>query len=246
MTVSTLGALDGLLNFRDLAGIPTASGVIRPGILYRSESLSDLTDDGRDALAASSIGTVIDLRSTAEATRSPGVATDSVSPRLIAIPMLDGAIPTSLDDARPLAESYATLVREHGPDFARIARVVADTDRGVLIHCTAGKDRTGLAVALILRAVGGEWEAVRADYSSSSENLSGEWTDKIFAMVKTMGFNIPDTPQVRALLHGTSEEGFDAAFDWIQAQFGSVTGYLTAHGLTNEQLARLQDRLVQS
>ncbi|MDR6868134.1 protein-tyrosine phosphatase [Microbacterium resistens] len=240
-----LTTLDGLVNFRDLGGVPTEDAVIRPGVLYRAESLSDLTDAGREALASSGIGVVIDLRSTMEAEKSPGVTADSAAPRLVAIPMLDGALPTSIDDARPLEESYAALIREHGEDFARIAGVIADADAGVLVHCTAGKDRTGLAIALVLLAVGAEWDAVRTDYSASSENLSGAWTDRIFAMIAAMGLDIPDTPEVRRLMYSTSETGFDAAFEWVRAQHGSVTGYLTDHGLSDEQLTRLRDRLVQ-
>jgi len=236
--------LDGLVNFRDLGGLPAEEAVVRHGVLYRSESLADLTESGRKDLAQSGIGTVIDLRSPKEANLAPGLPADSAVPRLLSIPMLDGAIPTSLADIRPLAEAYDALVRGHGEDFARIAGIVADADSAVLIHCTAGKDRTGLAVAIILVAVGADWDAVRTDYSASSENLSGEWTDRVFAMITQMGLTVPQTPQIRALLHGTTEAGFDAAFAWISAEFGSVSGYLTHHGLTDEQLTRLRDRLV--
>ncbi|MFF5794728.1 tyrosine-protein phosphatase [Paeniglutamicibacter sp. NPDC012692] len=244
MTTTAAIALDGLLNFRDLGGLPTKRGTIRPGVIYRSESLSDLTDQGWHDLARSGISTVIDLRSAAESARAPGLDAGSVSPRLLAIPMLDGAIPTSFADMRPLSELYDSLVRGHGGDFARIAGTIADADDPVLIHCTAGKDRTGLAVAIVLFAVGASWDAVRADYSTSGKNLSGEWADRTLLKITQMGLDIPDNHKIRAMLHGTTETGFDASFEWINSEFGSVTEYLTHHGLTDGQLTRLQQRLV--
>lgn len=245
MTTSLL-ALDGLVNFRDLGGLPAQDGVVRPGRLYRSESLSDLTAVGREELARSDIGTVIDLRSTPEARHAPGLPSDSRSPRLVSVPLLDGALPTSLDQMLPLEETYATLVQHHGDDFAQVAAVVAQADAAVLIHCTAGKDRTGLAIALVLLAIGVDPDAVRSDYTQSSENLAGVWVARMRARVRAMGFELPDTPEMTEMLCGTTEEGFDAALSWITDQHGSVAGYLRAHGLSEAQLARLHDRLIQS
>ena len=61
----------------------------------------------------------------------------------------------------------------------------------MLVHCTAGKDRTGVAIALLLDAVGAERDAVVADYAASEANLSGAWADRMFAMIDAMGIPCP-------------------------------------------------------
>ncbi|WP_345470951.1 tyrosine-protein phosphatase [Glutamicibacter ectropisis] len=239
-------SLDGLVNFRDLGGITTAHGTIRPGVLFRSESVSDLSATGRQDLASGSIRTVIDLRSEAEVQRAPGLATDSLTPRLVALPLLDGAMPTSVTQLPTLETIYQQLVTESGAAFARAAGTVADAEGGVLIHCTAGKDRTGLAVALTLLAVGADLDQVRADYIVSSQHLAGAWAERMLAGARAHGVEIPDTEAARELIFGTSQNAFDAAMDRVYEGFGSAQGYLLRHGLLDDQLERLAVRLVES
>lgn len=238
--------LDGLVNFRDLGGIPVAGGTTRHGVLYRAESLSDLSEDGRRALTASDIGTVIDLRGAAESTRAPGVDPSSTTPRLVAVPMLDGASPTSLKSIPTLHEIYASLINDHGTEFAVIARTIAQKQSGVLIHCTAGKDRTGLAIALTLLAVGAELADVRADYLSSADRLAGPWADRMRQRVRAAGFDIPDTPEISELLHGTSEPAFDETVRTIETEYGGAAEYLLRHGLGADELELLRSRLVEA
>ncbi|MCZ9881633.1 tyrosine-protein phosphatase [Arthrobacter sp. B2a2-09] len=239
----TPATLDGLVNFRDVGGMPATAGTIRRGVLYRSESVSSLSRDGRSELAASGIGTVVDFRSEIEVARMPGIAPDSSRPVLVKMPLLNGAMPTSLADLPSLDGIYRQLIQESGAIFARLASIVATGGEGVLVHCTAGKDRTGMGIALLLLAVGADRDAVLADYTLSTQNLSGPWSKRMLEGALSMGLEV--TPEVEELVHGTSAEALTAALTLAENRFGSVSGYLLAHGLTNDDLSGLRARLLE-
>ena len=90
-----------------------------------------------------------------------------------------------------LGELYVSMLTHGAAAFAELARLVADRRglrrRAVLVHCTAGKDRTGVAIALLLDAVGADRDAIVADYAASEANLSGAWADGMFAMIERDG-----------------------------------------------------------
>ena len=145
-----------LVNARDLGGYPTTDGgAIRWGALVRSDSLSSLTPSGQDALVAYGIRTVIDLRMPDETASSPnpfavagdhGVAYHNRS-------FIDPAAEPATF-AATLAEDYQSMLARFGPQIAAVVTTVAGAgEGGVLVHCAAGKDRTGLIVALLLGAL---------------------------------------------------------------------------------------------
>ena len=108
------------------------------------------------------------------------------------------------------------------------------------MHCTAGKDRTGVAVAVILDAVGAERDAVIDDYAQSERNLAGPWADRMLAGIEQMG--APLTPEVRELVTGTPPAAMAQAFAWIDERGGSAD-YLRSGGLTEAELDGLRARL---
>jgi len=241
MTLTTITYLDGLVNFRDVGGMPAGEGAIAPGVLYRSEGLASLSDEGRRELADCAIGTVVDFRSEAEVAHSPGLAVDSKRPALVSMPLLDGAVPLGGGRLPTLDGIYLELVQQAGDRFARLASIIATSDDAVLVHCTAGKDRTGVGVALVLLAVGADRDAVTADYLATTANLTGEWTERMLGAARQMGAEV--TPELVALVNGTSAEALGAALDWVEQEHGSVDKYLLAHGLAADRLVRLRERL---
>ncbi|KRC59166.1 hypothetical protein ASE14_15430 [Agromyces sp. Root81] len=241
MTLTTLTNLDGLVNFRDVGGMPAGAGTIATGVLYRSDGLASLSDEGRRELADCTIGTVVDFRSESEVAHSPGLAPDSVRPALVSMPLLDGAVPLDGGRLPTLDGIYLELVQRAGDRFARLASIIATSDDAVLVHCTAGKDRTGVGVALVLLAVGADRDAVTADYLATSANLTGAWSERMFVLAREMGVEI--TPELEALVNGTSAEALGAALDWVEQEHGSVDAYLLAHGLGEDELVRLRERL---
>ena len=144
-----------------------------------------------------------------------------------------------------LSDLYIGMLQHGASSFAQVARLIsASTDEeptAVLVHCTAGKDRTGVATALMLDAVGAERAAVIADYASSQENLAGAWADGMIQMVTSFG--LPVTPELIQLITGTPPAAMRAALEWTDAGFGGAAGYLQSGGLTDDELAALRARL---
>ncbi|MGO1286729.1 MAG: tyrosine-protein phosphatase [Brachybacterium sp.] len=143
-----------------------------------------------------------------------------------------------------LAGLYLSML-EHGAEiFAECARAVAapaDPDRvGVLIHCTAGKDRTGVAVALLLEAAGAEREAVVADDTRSQAELAGSWAERMLEGVRAAG--IPVLPEIELLAVLTPASAIEAVLAEVDAR-GGAAAYLRSGGLSDDELAQLRARL---
>jgi len=113
----------------------------------------------------------------------------------------------------------------------------------VLVHCTAGKDRTGIATALMLDAAGVERSAVVADYTASEANLSGPWADGMLHMVASMG--VPITPQIRTLVTGTPPEAIEQALRYLDESHGGSASYLSSAGVDDAELEHLRLRLTE-
>lgn len=260
---SHVTGLEGLQNFRDTGSTPLShGGSTNPGVLYRSESLTGLTAGGLSTLANSGIGVVIDLRTPVERESAPdplssldGIVTT------VELPLLEGAvtgwarasadpdkaqqrITDTLAQLPSLGELYVAMLSDGAPTFAEVARLVASPPNparpGVLVHCTAGKDRTGVACALLLDAVGASREAVIADYALSGERLAGPWADQTLAAMDALG--IPRTAPVTEMAVGTPPAAMAETLRWVDERGGAVA-YLTSGGLTTGEVAALRKRL---
>lgn len=257
--------IPGLQNFRDTGGIPLrGGGATRSGVLYRSEALTGLSAAALDAFAQTDIGVIADFRTDMERAMAPDVLPTERPFEVVELPLLEGAmtglaqsamsaadpetaqaaIAAALAQLPSLGDLYISMLSGGAASFARLARLVAASTDGaptaVLVHCTAGKDRTGVAVALLLDAVGAERDAVVADYSSSAANLAGPWADRMRGMITGMG--VPLTPAIDQLVTGTPPEAIARALTWVDEQGGSAA-YLRSGGLTEPELAALRARL---
>lgn len=258
--------IEGLQNFRDTGGTPlTGGGVTRTGVLYRSEALSTLTAVGLEQLAATDIGVIADFRTEVERGMAPDLLPSSRPFRVVGLPLLEGAmtglaasaqhapdpaaaqaaIAAALAQLPALGDLYESMLNGGASSFAELARLVAasvdDSPTAVLVHCTAGKDRTGVAVALTLDAVGADRSAVVADYASSATHLAGAWADRMRATLTGMG--LPLTPTLDTLVTGTPAAAIEQALTWVDERGGSAA-YLQSGGLTDTELDRLRTRLV--
>ena len=257
--------IEGLYNFRDTGGLPLETGgTTRSGVLYRSDALSAVTDAGLTALAATSIGVVVDFRTPAERATAPDRLPATRPFRTVELSILEGAmadmaaeflgpdaqrdpdaIAAAMTQIPTLGEMYLGMMQHGAAEFAQVARLIAasrdDEPTGVLVHCTAGKDRTGVATALMLDAAGVRRDAVVADYASSQENLAGPWADGMLQMMASLG--VPITPALQTLATGTPPEAIEQALAWTDAEFDGAAGYLRSGGLTAAELDALRGRL---
>lgn len=234
--------VDGTFNLREPAGYTAARGVTRSGVLYRSDGLKSLTDRGREQLVELGVHTIIDVRDDFEREMQPD-ALDGLDIETVHIPVYEGSAAANSGPGITLPSMYESIVVQHGEVVVSALRLIASPESGhVLVHCTAGKDRTGIVVALALRAVGVAPDVVVADYARSESNLAGEWLEAMIAL--TSRFGIADTPQLRGIMGSTPASVMEGLLALIDEKYGSVTDYLLAQGFTTDELEQLDAKLV--
>ena len=220
----------GAVNLRDFGGYETNLGRVRRGLLYRGGYMTHITGVGAQVWENLGIALICDLRRPDERDEYP---TPFEVPRLeIGI---DPGNAQNLRDAlaRGDADSVeqrrafmqginADLVRHHGADFRQVFDGLLGLQAGgFLVHCTAGKDRTGLACALILAALGVSEPEIFNDYLLTNAALDSQGR-----LLARLPLRRPaDSNAVRAL-EGVHESYLRAAFDVMAAEFGGVQGYL--------------------
>ena len=236
--------IDGTHNFRDTGGYPASGGTTRCGQLFRSDSLAGVTATGAADLAALRIGVVIDLRSPLERAQDHS---RSVLPGAVHVWLpIHGGSRSSLvtaDGVFDLQQLYRQVVTDSAWTIAAAVSVIADSGNApVLVHCTAGKDRTGLVVALALEAAGVDRTAVVADYTQSALNLDGVWMNQ--AMSALVSGGVPISPNLFEALGGSPDHAMSGLLAGIDEQYGSVVGYLMVHGFLAESVSKLREKLV--
>lgn len=233
----------GLYNLRDTGGYQAGGQTSRWGKLFRSDGLHNLDDQGRQILGDLEIRHIVDLRGTAEVAASPSQV-DGLTVQIHHLPVFDDADPsTQVASHTGLESVYDHIVDERGPQLVSAIRVIVETGlEPVLVHCTAGKDRTGIVIAFALTAAGVARDEVTEDFAQSAENLRGEWAEAMLQGVRDQGGEITDA--VRELITTSPAAVMAALLDRVEAERGSVAAYLTSNGLTDEELAQLRELLL--
>lgn len=231
--------VEGTHNLRDVGGYRTSAGVTRWGTLFRSDGLHQLSNSGLTALGTLGIGGVIDLRDDRERHHQPDRLPEGVV--LIEHPIFPSAL-AHVAERMNIFTLTENIYLEHAPRTVDALRVIAAQDSPTLVHCTAGKDRTGAVIALALTAVGVDRDDVYADYAATEALLRGPWLDEHLAALKTLGLEITD--DVLGLVSTSPVEAIERAMQRIDTEYGSVTQYLRVHGINDAILARLHERLV--
>lgn len=249
-------------NFRDLGGLRVEGGTVRAGQIFRSTALSALAGDDVDAFGALDVMTVFDLRTAGERIAKPdalpagvrsvdldvladssgdvaaGVANILTNPGAAAAALGHGAAEALMKDSYRNIVSLPSALAAYRAFFLDLI----DDERtgGALFHCTTGKDRTGWAAAVFLRAVGVSEEDVRADYLQTNADLLPALAPMIEA-VRAAGVD----PELLMPVFGVRDEYLDAAVEEARTRFGSLEGYVTdGLGLTAAHIDALRDRFV--
>ncbi len=237
---SRILTFDALDNFRDFGDYATASGAhIRPGRLYRSAHQAKVSDADLEKLGALGLGAVVDLRRPIERERQPsrrplsfdGVVLASDLDRVGEAPhitFLKTADLTPESGRRFMTDTYGRMpfAPAHLELFRQYFDVLADSDRPVLIHCAAGKDRTGMLAALTHHLLGISRDDLIADYllTNIAIDLEGR-APAIAAQMKAFTGREPSHDAVVAFM-GVEPAYMDAAMAAIDDQFGSLDAYL--------------------
>ena len=239
--------LQGAPNFRDIGGYTTADGRhVRWGLVYRSNKLSALTPADESRVTALHIATEIDLRTIQERADEPDrwlqpPADIYQSPKPSLKPLI-GQLLAGVHDVPTARQSmerfYARMPDEYRPEYTALFQRLAAGDAPILVHCTAGKDRTGVATAILLTALGVPRETVVSDYGMS-EKLLPPPSIKAGALSQ-----LP--PDAQRELMRSDPVFIQAALDSIDHEYGSVGGYLkNGLGLNSAQIDAMRSRLTQ-
>jgi protein-tyrosine phosphatase len=244
----------GTLNFRDLGGYPGADG--RPtvwGRVFRSDNFAQVPPEAWRQLHAMGLREIFDLRHDNERQRDPSAIPGDIA---IAVSTLGiGGEAAEAPDVVDLLASggdgafglefmlglYQDMVADHGRVFATLLSHLADDRRlPAVFHCTAGKDRTGLAAALLLRLLGVDRELVLDDYELSTKYRSNPRIEILRPRLEAAGVDIA---AVRPFL-SAPRPALAGALDTIDARYGTVERFLVEHGLDAGVPARLRDLLL--
>jgi protein-tyrosine phosphatase len=236
--------LPGTVNLRDVGGYPAAGkggaggGTVRWGMLLRSDAPHRLDDSGRAALSGLGLRTVIDLRTDDEVIAAPS-ALDGTGMRAFHVPLFDAAAIGRLQPE--LAAVYRHMIDDCGAAIATaIGHLCEDGALPGLVHCTAGKDRTGLVVALVLEVIGVPDEVIAADYALSEAYLDSG-TAKAISRIRAIT-GLGRWLDLGAL--GASPQVINDALGRVRARSGSVSDYLIGNGLNESDLSNLRTALV--
>jgi protein-tyrosine phosphatase len=251
--------LDGAVNVRDLGGLEVAGGGrTASGVLLRADNLQDLSErDVARLVGELDLRVVIDLRTREEVDlEGPGpLARDerveirhrSLFPEAgehsdVAVDAMlpwQGRPLRGNPDDTPAVRSYLGYLRDRPDSIVGALRDIGEADGAAVVHCAAGKDRTGVVCALALAAVGVPREAIVADYVATAERIGA-----VLARLRASPTYAEDLARRTEDSHRPRAETMARVLDVIDQRSGGPCAWLDAHGFGPDERARLADRLV--
>jgi protein-tyrosine phosphatase len=231
--------LEGISNLRDVGGYRTTDGrYTRWRTLFRSGCVDRLSLAGQDWLVEAGLRTVIDLRDDEEILSRPNVFAGSARVRYRRVPLFDGPPPD--DVPPPLEVGYWRMLEErHARVRAVFEALLEPGALPALVQCYAGKDRTGMVVALILAAVGVPHETIAADYALSAACLGPAFVDESRAWFTARGW----TWEEYAHLCGSPAELMLDVLAGVDKRYGGVRNYLDSISVRSGDIEVLRERL---
>ncbi|MGN7930672.1 tyrosine-protein phosphatase [Sphingopyxis sp. 22461] len=247
-------ALAGGDNFRDIGGYRTKDGhSIAWGKLYRSASVGRYTADDQALVRKLGVGSIIDLRSTRErqTDKTPWMQDSGLGYWARDYDLSGGnlgalfAKGTTLDAGTMrgvMIQGYRGFPKEQAASYRMLFDRLLTSDKAVIVNCTAGKDRTGVGVALVLSALGVPYDTIMEDYLLSNSTLDMEALRADAGMNAAMSALPAD---VAKPLLGVERAYLDAAFDQIRKDYGDVDTYLARElGVDSKALQRLRKQML--
>ena len=235
--------MDSINNFRDFGGYITQNGTrLKKGLLYRSGDLSKASDADLEYIASLGIKTVCDLRSETERRKEPDRIPVAKPFTFFNVPMhpiidyhgrslrrLLSLMFGSERKADYVAESYQAYrayVSDYLPQLKALFQRISNPENlPVLIHCSAGKDRTGVVSSLIQLVLGVSFETAMDDYLKTNENLNA-YKEDVFRRLSKLGYFGVPWKKLYAPLFAARTDFLDAAFAQVKEEFGAVDEWL--------------------
>jgi len=252
-------SLQGGCNFRDIGGYAAAGGTVRWGRVYRTGVLSYLTSDDHRMLAPLRVSAICDLRRNEERVREPSRWPDDTVqllawPDTERMPTIRGFAAHHPATARgmhaAMLDLYRALPAWMAPRLNGMFECVAAGRTPLIVHCAAGKDRTGVAIAVLLRALGVAMETVIDDYvltntAGNFEQFIRGRNDSQLGLADHHHPLLAMDPDIRQVLFGAEPEYLEAALTEIDANLGGLQAYLrTLVRVDTEILQRTRQALL--
>jgi protein tyrosine/serine phosphatase len=235
---------EGCDNVRDLGGLETTDGTtIRTGALVRADDLVKLRLEGWEALREHGVTRIVDLRFADDPRREPPVDVEVVRVELMRSDLqfwheLDANLESCQTADEHLLWMYEQVLQDRPDRLAEAVGMVAEAEPGcVVVHCRAGKDRTGILVALLLAVAGVRDDAIAGDYACSEAHVTeviARWIDE----------TDDEAERRRRAMRGPAPVGVMVGFlRQLESRYGGASEYLRASGVSDATLERIRNRL---
>ncbi|KAL5529712.1 hypothetical protein ACEPAG_5697 [Sanghuangporus baumii] len=262
--------VDGVINFRDfgIPSFPSASGYvpridekagevphIRPGVLFRSGEPARLTEKGKATLKELGITTIFDLRSEVEIRKYQSSTPEIEGVRFVHVPVSDSGEydPMALaarvsrfakDEKNAFSSLYTGILENGGPAYETILKHLRDKPgEPILVHCTAGKDRTGIFAAIIQLLLGVPDAAIAYDYHLTTYGLAPVLPALVQRFQKESIYR--DNWEGFQNMGSAKQETMFATLELIRSKYGSAEGYIKARtSLTDADIERIRRNLL--
>lgn len=232
-------------NVRDLGGLPTVDGGVTCWrAIIRSDIPARLTAEGRQALLDYGVRTILDLREEGQVIEEPSIfmtlCDDPAMPTYLNLPLetREPAVSALMIASKDRPTIYCLILDHYPEQVAQIMRAIASAHAGgILIHCHAGKDRTGILTALLLGLAGVPDEVIAADYAESQRCLWPLW-EKIVEEAggeEKADFWLKPT---------ATAEMMDRVLAHLRNRYSGVQNYLLTTGVTPAELTQIRKRLL--
>lgn len=244
----TVAFATGAFNVRDLGGLATGNGgQVRRGCVYRADGLHRLPVAEVERLAAMGVRTVVDLRTTGEPAKDASICADGIL--VVHLPVLrevwtDGILTSgeTADPASFLVGRYLEMLDQGRDAIAAVLELLAsDSWRPLALHCSAGKDRTGVVAALVLALLGVADDDIADDYAASAHAMD--------SLARWMRDNRPEPAASMALepaaIASCPAEVMNSLLHHIRTRWVSVGGYLSSIGVSDETMSSVRSGLTE-
>lgn len=228
-----------ITNTRDLGGYPCIGGITRYGVFLRANCPHNLEEDELEFLLRYAVKTSVDLRSEDECKETPSDLAKCENIRYYAISLMDAAKPQNLiengKESADMGEFYIQMLENSKDEFKHLFEIFAHRiEKGTIIfNCAAGKDRTGVTAALLLKLVGVGDDDVIADYQVSCTYIRRKFKYMLDVVPKHLWYMLDTVPA-----------GMEKTLDYITEKYGTAKDYLLHCGVAAEKLEKIAKELV--
>ena len=247
--------MDGAYNTRELGGYKTTYGKsVKWGVLFRSDKLSDISENDQKYLQSLGIKRIVDFRSEEEKTEDPNIIPEGIN--YIETPInVDGAMRSKIEAVLKgetnkevisfLVDANKEFVTNYTRVYEDFLRGLIDEDGPTLFHCTAGKDRAGFAAAITLIALGVSKEDVIEDYMMTNV-FTKHRIDEMIDKIKLMSLYQADAEILRPLI-GVEQIYIETAFKTAEEKYGSLENFIREGlNISDEEIQILRNKFVES